>query len=127
MRLIKYIFVNDCGRFLSRQNRRITYGAIFFIFIDVAICQPRAQCVNIVAMVDRVVVGVRLMMRRGRAMVSFVRGRMMSRAVMRGFMPAVMLTVAATWLVAHMATIALVMTGAAVLLCVARVVSMVAC
>ena len=62
----------------------------------------------------------------GRAMVSFVRGRMMSRAVMRGFVPAVMLTVAATWVVAHMAAIALVMTGAAVLLRMARVVSMVA-
>lgn len=51
----------------------------------------------------------------------------MSRAVMRGFMTAVMLTIAATWVVAHMATIALVMTGAAVLLCVARVVYIVAC
>ena len=77
-------------------------------------------------MVDRVVVGVLLMMRRGGAMVSFVRGRMMSRAVMRGFVPAVMLTVAATRRIAHMAAVALVMTTAAVILCVAWVVSIVA-
>ena len=50
----------------------------------------------------------------------------MSRAVMRGFEPAVMLTVAATRRIAHMAAIALVMTTAAVILCVARMVSIVA-